>query len=426
MEIHGRMGRGSILPTPQAQAEPRARQGAYGRLVGLALVAWLWGLEPCPAGLAERCRGPRHDGLAADWRTWEAPVAPGVLAAPCGHRGAARARVACSGGGIACPWCADGDAAAGRADGARAWAGLAHGAGGRARGARRAGRVAGWERGHGDPEWADAGLHAQRLGGDAALRGGPGGGGREGGAALGHHVRCASVVRANAGRHGRAMRAWPRVAGGPAAETVTTQPGGLVLKPWASRRDRVVPGARETGGAPHVVPDHASTVVDAWCQGAQGRGLGGEGRPRVAGGAQPCARECRGGGVSLRAAGGQRVAVARAGQGMDGNEDAAVVWAPGADEGPLVECEADGEWWAGDPLAHGPHPCRKGVWRVREEAVRSGGGARRLSAHSRGGLSPVEADTGCTCFGRFLLQEGAPRMWYRGVQGQARGRAANA
>jgi hypothetical protein len=189
IEINGLMVRGAILPTPQEHAEPRERQGAYGRLVCCALLAWRWVIDPCPEGMAERCRGPLHEGWAEEWRTVDAPGDPGLLAAPCCHRGAARELWECSGGGLAFPWFAEGDEEAGSEDGASAWKGLEHGAVGMALGARRDGLVEVLDGVPGDPAWADEGLHEERLGGDEALLGGQGGGSLDGVDALGHHVR---------------------------------------------------------------------------------------------------------------------------------------------------------------------------------------------------------------------------------------------
>jgi hypothetical protein len=411
LERNGLMVRGSSLPTPKEHAEPLERQGAYGRLVCFARLALLLVIDPCPEGMVDRCRGPLHEGLAEAWRTVEAPVDPGLLAAPFGHRCDARELLECSGGGIAFPWFAEGDEEAGSDDGASAWKGLEQGAVGMALGALRDGLVAVLDGVQGDPELADAGLHESRRGGDDALIGGQGGGSLDGVDALGHHVRGADVVRAKAGLQGRATREWHRFEGGPAPENVTQQQRVGVLKPWESLRERVFQGARETVGEPHLVPDHAATVCDELFQGAHGRALWAAGRPLVAVGAQQVERECRVGGVILRAAGGKRFAVAREGQWIDGQEDEDVVCAQGTDDGPLVECEADGEWLAGEPLAHGSHPGLHGCWRVLEDAVLSCCGARRLSAHSMCGISPVEADKGRTCLVRFWLHEGSPRVW---------------
>jgi len=79
IEIDGLMVRGAILPTPQEHAEPLERQSAYGRLVCFALLALLLVIDPCPEGMADRCSGPRHEGLEEAWRIWEAPVDPGLL-----------------------------------------------------------------------------------------------------------------------------------------------------------------------------------------------------------------------------------------------------------------------------------------------------------------------------------------------------------
>ena len=239
IEINGRIVWGAILPTPQKHAEPLARQGAYGRLGCLALIALLLVIDPCPAGMADGFRSPCHAGWAAEWRTLEAPVDPGLLAAPFCDRRDARALWECSGGCRAFPLFAAGDEEAGSEDGASAWAGLAQGEGRMALGALRDGMVAGVDRVQGDPEVADEGRHEQRMGGDAALISGQGSGSLEGVDAWGKHGRGAHVVLAQEGRHGRAPRALYRFERGPAAEKVTKQQGIFGLKPLESMRERV-------------------------------------------------------------------------------------------------------------------------------------------------------------------------------------------
>ena len=189
IEINGLIVRGSILPTPKEHAEPLERQGAYDRLVCFALLALLLVIDPCPEGMADRFRGPLHEGLAEECRTLEAPVDPGFLAAPFCHRCDARELLEFSGGGIAFPLFAEGDEEAGSEDGASAWEGLEQGEVGMALGALRDGLVEVLDRVQGDPELADEGLHEQRMGGDDALIGGHGGGSLDGVDALGHHVR---------------------------------------------------------------------------------------------------------------------------------------------------------------------------------------------------------------------------------------------
>ena len=189
IEINGLIVRGSILPTPKEHAEPLERQGAYDRLVCFALLALLLVIDPCPEGMADRFRGPLHEGLAEECRTLEAPVDPGFLAAPFCHRCDARELLESSGGGIAFPLFAEGDEEAGSEDGASAWEGLEQGEVGMALGALRDGLVEVLDRVQGDPGLADEGLHEQRMGGDDALIGGHGGGSLDGVDALGHHVR---------------------------------------------------------------------------------------------------------------------------------------------------------------------------------------------------------------------------------------------
>ena len=86
LEREGGIREGALLPTPREEADPFACQGASSGLVGFALVALLLGEDACPEGMPDRCSGPLHEGLAHELRTLEAPVHPGLLAAPFGHR----------------------------------------------------------------------------------------------------------------------------------------------------------------------------------------------------------------------------------------------------------------------------------------------------------------------------------------------------
>src|SRR3989442_11325046 len=127
IEIDGFIVRGAILPTPKEHAEPLERQRAYGSLMCFALIPLLLGIDPCPEGMADRFRGPLHEGVAEEGRTLEAPVDSGLLAAPFCRRRDARALLACSGGRRAFTLFTAGDEAAGSEDRASAWKGLEQG-----------------------------------------------------------------------------------------------------------------------------------------------------------------------------------------------------------------------------------------------------------------------------------------------------------
>src|SRR5712691_2373785 len=171
--------------------------------------------------MADRFRGPLHEGVAEESRTLEAPVDPGLLAAPFCHRRDARALLACSGGRRAFTLFTAGDEAAGSEDRASAWKGLEQGKVGMALGALRAGVVAVLDRVQGDTELVDEGLHEQRMGSaDARIRG-PGGSSLDGVDALRNHVRRTHVGLAKEGLQGRAARALHCFAGGPAAKYPT-------------------------------------------------------------------------------------------------------------------------------------------------------------------------------------------------------------
>src|SRR5215510_5612262 len=159
IEIDGLIVWGSILPTPKENAEPLERQGAYGRLVCFALIALLLVIDPCPEGMADRFSGPLHEGLAEEYRTLEAPVDPGFLAASFCPRRDARELLEFSGGCRAFPLFAEGDEEARSEDGASARKGLEQGEVGMVLGALRNGVVEVLDSVQGDTELASEGLH---------------------------------------------------------------------------------------------------------------------------------------------------------------------------------------------------------------------------------------------------------------------------
>jgi hypothetical protein len=219
---------GALLPTAVQHAAPLAGHGAHSRLVGLARGAGLRVIGVCPAGMAERCRSPWHEGGAEAGRTLEAPVAPGCLATAFRHRRDARIFWECLGSRSAVPWCANGpEATRGKARPGPGPGGKAR-AGGRGVGALRAGGVEGGQGLSGEAEWGHAGGPQPGLGGAHAVIRAQRARGLSGLEAGGEDVGRAPVVGTAAGRQGGAPREWPGCQGGPAAQE-GAQAGGLLL-----------------------------------------------------------------------------------------------------------------------------------------------------------------------------------------------------
>ena len=109
--------------------------------------------------MADRCRGPRHERVAEEGWTREAPVDPGCLAAAFRHRRHARALLEGSGGRKAFALLPTGDEEAGSADRASAWEDLEQGEGRMALRVLCESVVDVLDRVQGDPELTDEGLH---------------------------------------------------------------------------------------------------------------------------------------------------------------------------------------------------------------------------------------------------------------------------
>src|ERR671937_1113560 len=128
LEIHGFIIWGALLPTPREAADPCKSQGAHGCLMRLALVALLLGVDLGPEGMPGGFRRPLHKRLAQERRTLEAPVDPGLLAAPFRHWGNTGILLECFGRGVAFPLFATGHKEARSKDGSGAWHGVKQGA----------------------------------------------------------------------------------------------------------------------------------------------------------------------------------------------------------------------------------------------------------------------------------------------------------
>jgi hypothetical protein len=102
LERDGRIIGGALLPTPREDAAPCAGQGPPGRLVCLACIALLLIIDLCPEGMPCGCRRPLDTRVAPALWTLEAPVHPGLLAAPLGHWHDPGLLLECGVGGVVC------------------------------------------------------------------------------------------------------------------------------------------------------------------------------------------------------------------------------------------------------------------------------------------------------------------------------------
>lgn len=166
LEIDGLIVRGALLPAPIEDADPCERQGPYGGLMGLALVALLLVVNLRPEGMPDRCSGPLHKGLAHELRPLEAPRHPGFLAAAFGHRRDPGIGWEVGGGGRVFALFAEGDEQPGGTDRTHSWESLEQGEIGMALRALRDRAVAISDGLQGGTELGDEGLHQERIGRD--------------------------------------------------------------------------------------------------------------------------------------------------------------------------------------------------------------------------------------------------------------------
>src|SRR5262252_6410780 len=161
LEIDGLIVRCALLPAPIEDADPFERQGPYGSLMGLALVALLLVVHLRPEGMPHRLRRPFDKRLPEELGTLEAPVHPGLLATPFGDWCDPGIFLEVGGGGIAFALFTEGDEQPGGEDRARSWEGLEQGEIGMALSALRNGSVEIGDGLQGDPELGDEGLHQE-------------------------------------------------------------------------------------------------------------------------------------------------------------------------------------------------------------------------------------------------------------------------
>jgi len=152
-----------------------------------------------------------------------------------------------------------------------------------------------------------------------------------------------------------------------------------------------------------LVPDQATARCDEWGAGTPGGALGRQGRALVPVCQEECALECRSGGGVLGAARGKRVAVPGHGERLDGKEPEAISVTPRRPDGPLRECQAHRDGLSVEACAEGLAPGLTLFRALCKPQTLTVCRASGLAADSVLRRSPVEANTGRTCFGGLWL-----------------------
>ena len=419
LERDGRIVQRALLPAPRKDADPCERQGPYGGLMGLALIALLLIVPLRPEGMPHRLRRPCDARVPEKCGTREAPVHPGLLAAPCGSWRDPGIFLEFGGGGRACALCAEGDEQPGGEDGARSWEGLEQGEIGMALRTLRDGGVDIGEGLQGDPERGDEGLHQERMGRDDACIGREGDGRCDVLDTLCHDLGVAHVRRTEEGFEGSTARELRRLAGRPATENVAADRRVFLLQPVQHVRDRVLEGPGQAVGDPDVVADHATAVCDELCEGAHRGALRLERLALVARGEPQGEWACGVGGVVCGPARGEGVALPRQRQGMDREEDEQVILAQGGDQGACGACETEGHGLTVEPRAPRGDPCVDGRGGVLELEAFPLCGASRLEAPVMCGIRPVDPNKGRKGFVCYRRHTVSPSVCESGDKGQA-------
>jgi hypothetical protein len=197
---------------------------------------------------------------------------------------------------------------------------------------------------------------------------------------------------------GGAAGEWRGGAGGPAVQDVAQERRLFLVTPWQDMRAGVVarPGQarREADG----VADQAPAVRDEWRPGAPGGALGRERGARV----PVCEAEldlaCGSGGVVFGPARGKRCTGRREGERLDGKAHEAIIVAQGGNTRPFIARKAHGDGLSVAPGAQGAAPRLDRFRALREHQTLPAGSASGLYADIGGGIGPVEAHKGRTCF----------------------------
>ena len=223
--------REALLPTAREDTDPFEGQGSHSRLVRFALVALLLVIDLCPEGMPDRVRGPFHERLAAERRTPQTPVHPGLLATAFRDWCDARIFLEFLSGGEAFPLFAAGHEEAGGKDGPGPGQGVKQGEVGMGVGTLGNGRIEVSNSLQGHAELGDQGVHQEGRGGDHACSRGECPSVLDGLNAGRDDVGRAHEVSTETALQGGATCALGSFQGRPAAEKVAKARGIFVLKP---------------------------------------------------------------------------------------------------------------------------------------------------------------------------------------------------
>ena len=309
----------SRRPASNEDTHPCERQGPDGSLRGRALLALLLGVPPCPASMADGCRGPFDARVSQAGGTLPAPRDPRCVPAAFRSWRDPRVLVACRRGGGAFPLFPAGDEAAGSQDGA--WQRGKASASGMARGTLGHGLVAcchGWEA---HTERSTEGLHEAGMGEDPPCIGRQRWGVLEGLEARGDEGTVAPVLGVEEARQGRAACALGGLERRPWGEHVAEPEGVLGLNPWQDVWQGVVQGTRATRRDASCGAAHPAAMGDEWRQSPPGWALGVQGLQGVTRREQACQWACGVRGVVLGMTG--RAGCTGRGQGprVEGTQD---------------------------------------------------------------------------------------------------------
>jgi len=132
------------------------------------------------------------------------------------------------------------------------------------------------------------------------------------------------------------------------------------------------------------------------------------------------------GGIIFGPARGNRFAVLRQGERMDGKEHEEIIGTQRRHHGPFMEFQAHRDRLSVKAHGQGLDPGIDRFGAVCEHEKLTLRRASGLSAHIVFGIGPVEANKGGKCFACLLLHVGSPSVWYSGAKGHACWRSAKA
>ncbi len=300
--------------------------------------------------MANRFTSPFHERVSQECGALQAPMDPGFVAAPFGHRRHTRVRLQFISGAIAFTLFAERDEESGGKDRTSAWQSGKQGKIGMALGTLRDGVVEVGNRLEDAPKLGDEGLDQEGMGGDNPLIGRQRGGALDGLDACVDDVDVAHVMGAEEALQRGATRELGGFEGRPLGEEVAEEYGVLVLKPLQGVREVVFQRAGEAVGKAYFVADQTAAMFDELRKRTHGGALGVEGLQLVAMLEQELELQFGVSGVVFRMAGGEGFAVLGQGGRVDGKQNQVLVLTQGGDEGAFVEFKAHRDGASCEPL----------------------------------------------------------------------------